>query len=532
MTELKQDSAYLPFAYRNFTLLWVASLISNIGTWMHSVGAGWLMTTLEPSPLMVALVQTATTLPVFFFALPAGALADLFDRQRILLWSNIALLLTATGFALVVYMEWQSGPLLLLFSALLGTGAAFTAPAWQAVVPQLVPKHALPQAVALGGISINLSRAIGPALAGLLISAFGFATPFVLNGLSFGAVIFALIWWGRNRERATDEKSSLPPEQIVGAMATGLRYARFSRPLLATMAHMFGFMLFANSFWSLLPLLAKQQLNTDAQGFGLLMAMVGAGAVLGGLALPKLRSWCKPNQIMAIGAFGIALNMGLFAVNQLQWLAFGASAVFGFCWTMVLSTLHVSAQQALPNWVRARGLAVYMMVFFGGLSLGAAIWGYLGQLAGLQTSLLTAAVGLALFTIVTYGIELQQAQAMDLRPANAWQAPRVEQSPAENAGPVVVQLEYLIEVADRATFLALMKRVQTIRQREGAYNWSVFEDLALPGRFYEQFMERSWIAHLRHHERVSKADLDLYTQVKALHADDLEVRARHFITLV
>ncbi len=345
------ESALAPFRHRTFLVMWVAALVSNIGTWMHSVGAGWLMTSLSPSPLFVALVQTATTLPVFLFALPAGAFADIFDRRRLLLLTNVFMLGAAAAFAAIVWWDMSSAFALLTFTFLLGAGAAFMAPAWQAVIPGMVPKSDLPQAVALGGISINLSRAVGPALAGLLITLYGVASPFVANALSFVAIILALSWWRYAPAQAGD---GLPPERVFSAMRAGLRYAVNSGPLKSTMWHVLGFMFFANAYWGLLPIISRELLQGDAAFFGILMGAVGLGAVLGAFLLPRFKRHLDANQLVACGTVGTSLVTGYFAIAQSQPVAVGASLVFGLSWILVLASVNVSAQQALPEWVRIR----------------------------------------------------------------------------------------------------------------------------------------------------------------------------------
>ena len=301
----KNESTLAPFKHRTFAVMWAAALISNIGTWMHSVGAGWLMTDLSPSPLIIALVQTATTLPVFLFALPAGALADIFNRRSLLLITNVLMLAAAVIFALMVWQDMVNAVMLLIFTFLLGAGAAFMAPAWQAVIPGMVPKDQLPQAVALGGISINLSRAIGPALAGLLITLYGISSPFIANAISFIAIIIALIWW---KNVTPPSGNNMPPERVWSAMKAGMRYASNSPLLKATMWHVLGFMFFANAYWGLLPIISKQTLQGDATFFGMLMGAVGFGAVLGAFLLPRIKQKLTANQMVAVGTLGTSLG--------------------------------------------------------------------------------------------------------------------------------------------------------------------------------------------------------------------------------
>jgi len=521
-----KESALAPFQHPTFAVMWLAALVSNIGTWMHSVGAGWFMTSLSPSPLIIALVQTATTLPVFLFALPAGALADIFNRRSLLLVTNGLMFAAAALFALMVWLGMVNAVLLLVFTFLLGAGAAFMAPAWQAVVPKMVPEEELPQAVALGGISINLSRAIGPALAGLVITLYGITSPFIANALSFVGIILALLWW---QYQTPVSSHSLPPERVFSAMVAGVRYARNSAPLKNTMWHVLGFMFFANAYWGLLPIISKNILQGDAAFFGILMGAVGVGAVLGALLLPRLKKSFNANQLVAIGTVGTALITGYFALAQNQTIAVLASLIFGVSWILVLASVNVSAQQALPEWVRARGLAVFMMVFFGSMSLGTTFWGWLASETSIATTMLAAASGGILFILVSWHAPLQQGKDLDLTPSHHWPEPAVHDAVSHDLGPVMIQIHYEVAESDRDTFIDAVYQLKPARQRDGGYGWGVFEDTANKGRFIEHFQEESWAAHLRHHERVTHADKPLQDAVLALHQGDEPPRVFHFL---
>lgn len=335
-------------------MLWSATVLSQTGTWMNDVGAGWLMTTLAPSPVMVALVQAATTLPVFLFALQAGALADVVDRRRLLLAVNAAMALTAAALAAVVAAGAMTAPLLLLFTFLLGTGAAFVAPAWQAAVPGLVPRAQLAAAVSLNSAGVNVSRAVGPALAGAMIVALGLAAPFVANGLSFVGVLAAL-WWWRGEPRAA---GALPAEHMLPTMVAGLRFARRSPDLQRVILRAVAFFVFASAYWAMLPLIARDVFGGGSGLYGVLLGCVGAGAVAGAVALPQMRARVETNRLVLLGGFGTALAMGVLAVATSPFAAAAAAALAGASWIACLSSFQVAAQSALPNWVRARAVAV------------------------------------------------------------------------------------------------------------------------------------------------------------------------------
>lgn len=518
-------SAWAPFRYPAFTALWGAMLVSNIGTWMHEVGAGWLMTELSSSPLHVALVQTATSLPIFIFALPAGALADTSDRRRLLLRVQALMALLAMLFAGLVSLQWATPTLLLVFTLLLGICTAFSAPAWQAIVTQLVPKPALPAAVALNSVGINVSRAIGPTLAGLAIVGLGLAAPFVFNALSFIGVLIALYRW-----RPTPVAGSqLPPERTLAAIIAGLRYARASRTLQATLLRAIAFFLFASAFWALLPLIAKQQLQGSAHLYGMMLGAVGLGAVVAALLMPRLKQVFDPNARVAAGSVLIAAAMLVTALLPDPLLALLCCLLFGAGWISVLTTLNVSAQVALPDWVRARGLSLYLMVFFGSLSLGSALWGQLASYVSLSTTLATAGVALCLAIPLVWRARLHDSHDQDLAPSMHWPMPLLNTADAHARGPVMTTIEYHVVAAHRQTFLQQMQALGEARKRLGAYAWGVLEDAEVPGRFIEYFMEVSWLDHLRHHERVSAADRQVQDAIVALHSGDQPPKVTHLL---
>jgi MFS family permease len=521
-----KESALAPFKYRAFTIFWLAALISNTGTWMNSVASSWLMADLQTSPLMVALVQSATTLPFFILALPAGALADIIDRRKLIMTANALMMSTAAIFAYLVWKQDISPQGILILTFLLGAGAALTAPAWQSLIPGTVPKAHLSQAVALGSININLSRAIGPAIAGVLVTTYGLPTPFAVNALSFIAIILATL---SRKPEQLHSTSSIPNEKIWWAIRAGIRYSLFSKPLQATMMHAFGFMFFANAFWGLIPVIAKSNLHGDAAFFGNLMAAIGAGGVLAGLCLPTVKRWFKVNTVVAIGSFGTATVTAYFAVVSLQWQAIAAGFVFGVSWVLVLSSINISAQQSLPDWVRARGLAVFLIVFFGGISLGSAFWGWVANLYSVSYAMYGAAVGAVIFLLLTCRLKLQQGGEMDLTPSLHWPVPVAAETVGFEQGPVMVTICYQVNQDDKQAFLKAIYRLKAVRMRNGVYRWGVFENTETPGQYLEYFMEDNWAQHLRHHERLPNADKVLIDQVLVFHQGQQPPKVTHYI---
>lgn len=518
-------SPWSPFRDRAFVVLWIATVISNIGTWMQGAAAGWLMTSLAPQPLAVAMVQLAATLPMFVLALPAGAIADILDRRRLLLVVQIAITVVITGFGALVFLDLVTPGGLLVFTGISGIAAALTAPAWQSIVPLLVPREHLAPAVALNSAGVNVSRAIGPALAGAIIAALGMAAPFWLNAASNLVVIAALMWWREASERTQD----LPPERLGGAMVIGLRYARYNAPLRATMAGAAIFFPLASAYWALLPLVARQQIAGGPTLYGLLLGAIGVGAVGGALALPPLRSRLGADALATSGMVGTALALLLFGLAREPALGFVASVLAGVSWIAVLATLNVSAQMALPSWVRGRGLAVYATVMFGGLTLGSFIWGQVAALTGVPLALIIAAILLFAAAPLSRRWKLQAGAGADLSPSMHWPAPVITHEVEPDRGPVLVTVEYRIRPEERSAFLAQMDTLGQQRRRDGAYDWGIFEDTAAEGRFLETFLLDSWLEHLRQHERVTAADRVQQETIQRFHIGAEPPRVTHLI---
>jgi MFS family permease len=495
-----------PFRHRAFAVIWTATLVSNIGIWMQNAAAGWLMTTLDPEPQIVAMVQAVAAMPMFLLGLPAGAFADIFDRRRLLLCMETAGTLLTASFALLAALGLATPMLLLAFLFLTGAAAASIAPAWQAILPQLVEcKDDLAPAISLDSAGINISRAIGPALAGLIIGYWGMAAPFWLNaGCNLG-VIAALYWW-RPTEIA---KSALPPERFGSAIMAGLRHVRFNRPLRATLARAIGFFLFASAYWALLPLLARTRIAGGPELYGLLLGAIGAGAVVGAFIMPRVRVNLGADRLVALGSVATALALLLFGFATHPAVAFAASALAGVSWIGAVATLNVSAQVALPAWVRGRGLAAYATVMFGSLALGSAVWGRAASMLGLPAAHYLAAAGAIAAIPLLRRWKLQTGAALDLTPSMHWPEPVVGNEVGDDRGPVLVTIEYRVAPQDREAFLAAIRPVSVERRRDGAYRWGVFEDTAEAGRWIETFLVDSWAEHLRQHARVTNADLPM-----------------------
>src|SRR5215469_6204926 len=506
-------SAWGALRYPTFRSLWIATLVSNVGGWMYSAASGWLMTSLNPSPLMVSLVQVATSLPLFLFALPAGALADVLDKRRLILVLEILTTLFSAVFALLLTLHAVGPALLLLFTFLVGTLGALETPAWQAIVPQLVPQPALSSAVAANSLGVNISRVIGPAITGVIIAGLGIAAPFWLDAFSNAGVIGVIFKW---RPPARAPPRTLPAESLTSAIRGGLRYARYNGPLRATLARAVGFFFFASAYWALLPLVARSQLQGGPALYGTLLAVIGAGAVAGALVLPRMQARLGADGVVVLGEAGTAAALVLFGLAHQPWVAVLACLLAGVSWIGVLAVLNVSAQTVLPDWVRGRGLAVYVTVFFGTLTIGSALWGFAAERLGLPAAHFLAGGGAFIALWVTRRWPLQSGPAADLTPSMHWPEPVLAAGVDQDAGPVLVTIEYHVAAENREAFLAALVPLCYERRRDGAYDWNVFEDTAHPERMIETFLADSWLDHLRQHGRVTRADRAAEERVQGL----------------
>jgi MFS family permease len=500
--ELAKGSAWGPFRYKVFKLLWIATVAANIGGWMYSAAAAWLMTSLDRNPVMVALVQVAASLPMFLFAFPAGALADIVEKRHFILSLEITITLLAVLFACLLSASLVGPSTLLLFIFLIGSCAALEGPAWQAVVPQLVPNADLPAAVAANSVGVNISRAVGPALAGILIAGVGIAAPFWIVAFTNFGTIAVFLWWRPRQHPA----AALPAERFASAIRVGLRYVANNRPLRATLARSVGFFLFASAYWALLPLVARYQIGGGPELYGLLLGAIGIGAVGCAFILPQLKARIGADGLVISGEIGTALTLVLLGAASEPFLAVIGCIIAGMSWIAAIASLNISAQVSLPDWVRGRGLAAYVVVFFGSMTIGSAIWGQVAATFGLPLAHFIAAAGALLAIPLTWRWKLQMGASLDLTPSMHWPEPVTTTTVENDAGPVLVLVDYRIDLSSREPFLTALDALARERKRDGAYAWGLFEDAAEVGRFVETFLVESWLEHLRQHERVTNAD--------------------------
>ena len=513
-----------PLATPLFRALWIATIVSNIGTWMNDVGSSWLMTSLSPSPLWVAMVQAATTLPMFLFALPGGALADVVDRRKLLIAAQLLILVGAASLATVTHLRLTTPLILLALTAVMGLGAALSAPAFQAIVPELVEKPALADAIALNGLGINIARAIGPALGGVIVAVAGSAAVYALNAVSILAVLGVLVAWKRK-----PTLGDLPPEHFLGALRTGYRYARHAPALQLVLLSSVAFFLFSSALWALLPVLGRRVLGLDAAGYGALLGCMGVGAIIGAVALARVRKHVSSNTLSIVGSVVFAAATLALAHVGDAIVAGGVMVFAGLAWITMLSALNVAAQMAVPTWVKARALAVYLLVFQGAMTAGSLAWGGLASRTDIATALTVAGIALFLATGVAFRFRLPAAGALDLTPSGHWVEPTVAGTPAADRRPVMILIEYRIDPIQVPAFVQAMRPLKAVRKRDGALNWYLFEDAAEPGLVVESFVVPSWLEHLRQHERITRDDHLTQAQIQRFHIGDQPPRVRHLI---
>jgi MFS family permease len=513
LTTKEADRPWAPLANGLFRALWIASLASNIGTWMQNVGAGWLMTELSPSPLYVALVQTATSLPVFLLGIPAGALADIFDRRKLLVLTQALMAFSAGVLGWLTFIGKASPIVLLLTTFALGIGSTLNNPAWSAIVPEIVPRRDLPQAISLNSVGFNLARAVGPALGGFVVAAFNPSAVFLLNALSFIGVIIVLYFW----KRQPQEQSSTVNESIVSATWAGIRYVRYSPGIRSVLFRSGAFIIGGSAIWAILPILTKTELKGSATGYGILLGCLGAGSVVGALLLAKFRLRFSPDQIVVFaGALWGAVTILLGWLHSFP-LAALATLAGGVGWVSEMSTFNVAAQTVLPAWVRARALAAYLLVFQGGMALSSLLWGTVAERYGTRNCFYAAGVTSLLSLLLVKRFPLRLGEDRETTYSRHWPEPVFTTPPDPERGPVMVLIEYDIDPQDDAAFADAVKALGRIRLRDGAIRWGTFQDAAFPNRHVESFLVENWAEHLRQHERVTIADREIEERANRFH---------------
>jgi MFS family permease len=512
---MRLPTALAPLRLKLFRLLWSANVVVSLGVWLQNTGAGWLMTTLAPSPLMVSMVQAATILPVFLLALPAGAIADILDKRLFILGTQVWMALAAAALAIATFLGHTDATMLLAFTFAIGAGAAMNSPAWGSVLIEVVPRRDIAQAVALNGVGFNLARAVGPALAGFLVLFGGPGLAFGLNALTYFAVIAALLIWHKRKR-----PEALPRERLGGAIRAGIRFVSHAPAMRAAMLRCIAFFFPAAAPWALLPLVVKQELGLGAGIYGILLGLMGAGGVAAGMMLPRVRRALSRGQVvMWSTVFAAAGTAGLGLARHWAFAAL-AMLVFGIGWVAAASVIQSVAQLAAAGWVRSRALAIYQLALNGALVIGTFFWGWLGDEIGLRGALLAAAGACAVLAVVvrTVGIDDEQARPTAPTPAPAPEAvdPALATVLGASRDRVLETQAYRIAPGDRAAFLELMAEIRHVRGRLGAVAWRLYEDVSHQDAWLEVWQAESWTDHLREVARLSEADRATLAQALAL----------------
>ncbi|MBR0795021.1 MFS transporter [Bradyrhizobium jicamae] len=514
------SSAWAPFASRAFVWLWLANAVSALGTWIQNAASAWIMTDLAPSPIMVSLVQAAAQLPVLLLALPAGAIADLMDRRRLLILTNMLMLAASAILAIVAAVGNVDPAMLLLLTILLAVGAALNGPAWAASVPLTVPRQLLAQALVLNSVGFNIARAIGPAIGGLILAASGATAAFAANAASFALVALVVgIFLTFPRKQATN---NVPPEPFQSAMRIGLVYALAEPVVRSTLVRSAAFFGCASAIWALLPLYVRQVLGLSSASFGLMMGVIGTGAVLGGLIMPALSRLFPRNNLIFLAGASCGLAMVPLAVVPSAAIAYAALFVFGIGWIVGASNLQATVQLAAAPWVRARALALYQAIFNGAMGIGAILWGWLGDYAGLTGTILAAGLVGCAIALVTRAIQLPAE--IDDPSASATTAPPAL-SIAEEMAPLLhsaqhrlrAAVSYEVDPSDAAAFRVAMADVRLSRYRDGAVAWALSRDVSDPTHWVETFLIRDWHELQRGIERLNLADSEAVIRARSYH---------------
>lgn len=517
-------STWSPLRTPTFRLLWSVTLVANICMWMNDVAAAWMMTSLTTSPVLVALVQTASTLPVFLLGLPSGALADILDRRRYFIFTQFWVAVVAVLLCAALALDAMNAPLLLALTFANGIGMAMRWPVFSALIPEVISKPMLPSAMALNAVAMNASRIVGPLVAGALIASAGTLWVFVLNAvLSIAAGLLLLTW------QRTHVTHPLGRERLPSAMRVGLQFIKESPRMRAVIARTVVFFFMSTAIMALLPLTAKRfdgiGFISGAGVFTLLLASMGAGAIIGAMFLPRIRQMFTGEPLVLTGTLLQAASIVGVALAPNLPLTVVCMMTAGLSLISTANTLGVKAQMALPNWVRARGMSAYQMSIMGGTAIGAALWGKVAALSSVPVSLIAAAVTGVVCMLIVQRVFTDRQVLEDLSPSKAFQPPRHSQ-PEE--GRVVVHIEYLINPAKARRFRTLMQESRRSRMRQGALSWRLLHSMERPERYIEEIVDESWVEHLRRFDRITASDVALRERKLAFHVADTPPRVTRF----
>jgi MFS family permease len=518
-------SALAPLRHRTFRMLWVVWMIANVFMWMNDVASAWVMTSLTSSPTLVALVQTASTLPVLLLGLPLGALADIVDRRKYLMFTQFWVAGVAALLCLTTLTDTLNASLLLFLTFANGVGLAMRWPVYAALVPELVPRGELSEALALNGLGMNVSRVVGPVVAGALIATAGNEYVFVLNAVLSVITATVLLRWKRQPQKV----SAMPSERMVGAIRVGLQHVRESPHIKTVMLRVFVFFLQSTAVLAMLPLVARRLGGGDASTYTLLLASMGLGAIITALLLPKVRVLMTRDELVRNGSLLHAAGTLTVAFAPNVWVAIPAMLAAGAAWISVANSLTVAAQMSLPDWVRARGMSIVQMAIMAGTALGAALWGQIASFTSIRISLMLSSVCAVLALILMRNFKVGGRAEEDLTPARVWKAPELAIPIEPEQGPVLVTVEFHIDPARNDEFVAVMRESRRIWLSNGLLAWELFHDVSNPGHFIEHLIDESWAEYVRRNERVTTAYIALREQKLAFHLLEAPPVVRRFV---
>ncbi|WP_262982717.1 MFS transporter [Sphingobium sp. SCG-1] len=492
--------------------MWIASVASNLGGLIQSVGASWMMTSLTASASFVALVQSSTALPIMLLSLLAGAIADNLDRRIVMLTSQIFMLAISLALTVCAWADILTPVLLLVFTFLIGCGTAFNGPSWQASVGDIVPRKILPAAVSLNSTGFNIARSVGPAIGGAIVSVAGAAAAFAINAVSYIGLIGVLARWRPERAPRV-----VPRESIATAMGAGVRYVAMSPNLRGVMARAAVFGFAASAIPALMPLIARDQLSGGALTYGILSGAFGVGAVIGALSSGKLRRKFSSEWIVRIAAAAITIGAAASSWSTLTQITMLALVLAGAGWVLALSTFNVTVQMATPRWVVGRAVALYQMAAFGAMAIGSWLFGEIAEAHGVASSLAWAAALQALSVPIGLFLKLPQVETLNLDPQNRWREPELTVEIEPRSGPIVVTIEYRIAPIQIRDFLAAMNERRRIRMRDGARHWTLLRDLGEENLWIERYNVPTWLDYVRHNHRRTQADAANSIRIGQLH---------------
>ncbi|MBO2012113.1 MFS transporter [Hymenobacter negativus] len=519
-----ESTLWTPFTYTLFRAIWIAGLVSNVGTWMQNVAGVWLVTTLTTSALLVALMQTATSLPAFLLSLPAGVLADLIDRRQLLLYTQGFMAVVAVGLGVLTFTGSISAFGVLGFTFLLGIGAALNAPIWLTVTTELVPRSALPFAITLNGVSNNIARAIGPAVGGAIIAYYSPGWVFWLNGISFLGTWVVVYYWKRE-----PTITSGPAERFMGALQAGIRYVQYSPNIYGVLIRAFAFSFGTAALLGLISVVVARKLHLSAGTFGVMLSWMGAGAVAGAYLLGRVGARLTLDRRVVLGALVFAGSHLALALITTVYLLYAVMFVSGIAWLMVMTSFNTIVQLNVPRWVQARVVGIYMLVFQAGASLGSLVWGELADHLSIDASLLIAAGWMLASTALALPFPMRSGEGLNLTPSEHFPDPFTGSGIDPDDGPVMVLIEYHVARADWHAFQVAAEQLKRLRLRDGALRAGFFSDVVEPSRITEFFFVPTWGEHERQHHRFTKEDQLLESQVRKYHRGPDKPRVTHLL---